>query len=150
MRHLFVVLLILLAAPTAATAEDMVFPRDELWIESAEARHHFEIEVAESSRQMARGLMFRSELADNAGMLFDFGHTGPIAMWMKNTLIPLDMLFIDAQGTITHIARWTTPLSLETISSRGPARAVVEIKGGRAEQLGIVPGDRVIHSTFER
>ncbi len=150
MRHLFVVALILLAAPAAA--EDLVFPRDELWIESAatQTRHHFEIELAEGDRQMARGLMFRSELADNAGMLFDFGRTGPIAMWMKNTLIPLDMLFVDAHGTITRIARWTTPLSLETISSGGPARAVIEIKGGRAEQLGIVPGDKVIHSTFER
>jgi uncharacterized protein len=149
MRHLFVAVLILMAAP--AGAEDIVFPRDELWIESAETetRHHFEIELAEGNRQMARGLMFRSELADNAGMLFDFGRTGPIAMWMKNTLIPLDMLFVDARGTISHIARWTTPLSLETISSRGPARAVIEIKGGRAEQLGIAPGDRVIHSTFE-
>ncbi|MDP6951439.1 MAG: DUF192 domain-containing protein [Alphaproteobacteria bacterium] len=146
MRHLLVAMLLLLAPPAAA--EDMVFPRGELWIESAGTRHHFEIEVLENERQMARGLMFRKELADNAGMLFDFGRTGPIAMWMKNTLIPLDMLFVDEHGTITRIARWTTPLSLETISSGGPARAVVEIKGGRAEQLGIVPGDTVIHPIF--
>jgi uncharacterized membrane protein (UPF0127 family) len=93
--------------------------------------------------------MFRTELADNAGMLFDFGRTGPIAMWMKNTLIPLDMLFVDEYGVITHIARWTTPLSLETISSKGPARAVIEIKGGMTERFGIMPGDIVIHPTFE-
>jgi hypothetical protein len=148
MRRLIAALLLLVAGAAAAGAEDLVFPRGELWIESAGTRHHFEIELAESSRQMARGLMFRSELADNAGMLFDFGRTGPIAMWMKNTLIPLDMLFVDARGSITHIARWTTPLSLETISSHGPARAVIEIKGGRAAQLGIAPGDTVIHPTF--
>ena len=147
MRYLAIVVLILLAVP--ASAEEPVFLSDELWIETGETRLHFKIELAEGERQMARGLMFRTELADNAGMLFDFGRTGPIAMWMKNTLIPLDMLFADEYGVITHIARWTTPLSLETISSKGPARAVIEIKGGMTERFGIMPGDIVIHPTFE-
>jgi uncharacterized membrane protein (UPF0127 family) len=89
--------------------------------------------------------MFRDHLDDDRGMLFDFGDPRTITMWMRNTLISLDMLFIDGDGRIIRIAARTTPLSDAVIASGGPARAVLELRGGRAAELGIQPGDRVIH-----
>lgn len=89
------------------------------------------------------GLMNRKELAADSGMIFDFENNGVVVMWMKNTLIPLDMLFITAEGRISGIARNAVPLSLERIAAPGPVRYVLEIKGGVAERLGIRPGDRV-------
>lgn len=148
MTRLFAALVLTLAWLAPAIADDIAFARSELWIETADGRHRFDIEVAETDRQMARGLMFRTELADDAGMLFDYRVLRPIAMWMKNTLIPLDMLFVADDGTILRIEAWTTPLSLATISSGGPARAVIELKGGISERLGIRPGDRVAHEAF--
>ena len=118
-------------------------------ITNADNSHTFTVELAANRQDRAQGLMYRRTLAPDAGMLFDYGAPVRIAMWMKNTLIPLDMLFVDEYGVITHIARWMTPLSLETISSKGPARAVIEIKGGMTERFGIMPGDIVIHRTFE-
>lgn len=141
-------LILSLAWLAPAIADDITFTRDELWIETADGRHRFDVEVAETDRQMARGLMFRTELADDAGMLFDYRRPQRIAMWMKNTLIPLDMLFVADDGTIVRIESWTTPLSLATISSGGPVRAVIELKGGISERLGIRPGDRVAHEVF--
>jgi uncharacterized membrane protein (UPF0127 family) len=143
-----VAVLLALAAPSASAGE-MTYARAELWIETAQARHRFEVELAETPEQMARGLMFRTELADDAGMLFDYERPRLVAMWMKNTLIPLDMLFIDEDGTISRIEAWTTPLSLETIPSGGPARAVLELKGGITERLGIEPDDRIVHPDFD-
>ena len=141
-------LFLTLAWLAPAIADDITFARTELWIETAEGRHRFDVEVAETDRQMARGLMFRTELADDAGMLFDYRRPQRIAMWMKNTLIPLDMLFIAEDGSIVRIESWTTPLSLAAISSGGPVRAVIELKGGISERLGIRPGDRVAHEAF--
>lgn len=137
-----------LALAPAASAGEPAYTRTELWIESGDARHRFAVELAETPEQMARGLMFRTELADDAGMLFDYRRPRLIAMWMKNTLIPLDMLFIEGDGTISRIEPWTTPLSLATIASGGPARAVLELKGGITERLGIAPGDRIVHPAF--
>ena len=134
-------LALVLAAPAVA---DITFARTTLSIEAGSGRHSFDVELARTPAQTRRGLMFRGELADDAGMLFDFGEPQPIAMWMKNTLIPLDMVFVGKDGTITRIAHWTTPLSLEPISSGGPVRAVLELKGGITERLGIVAGDRVV------
>ena len=141
-------LILALAWLAPAVADDITFARDELWIETADGRHRFDVEIAETDRQMARGLMFRTELAEDAGMLFDYRLPQPIAMWMKNTLIPLDMLFVADDGTIVRIESWTTPLSLAAISSGGPVRAVIELKGGISERLGIRPGDRVAHEAF--
>jgi uncharacterized membrane protein (UPF0127 family) len=108
----------------------------------------FTVELALTPEQQQHGLMFRKEVKPYEGMLFDFGPERPIAMWMKNTLVPLDMLFISADGRITHIAANTKPLSLDTIDSGSPAKAVLEIAGGSALLLGIKPGDRVIHPMF--
>jgi len=132
----------------ASKAADLVYPTSEAWIESADKRHHFIIEIAETEAQVRRGLMFRADLADDAGMLFDYDPPTYVTMWMKNTLIPLDMLFVDERGVIGRIAAWTTPLSLEAIPSGGPVRAVIELKGGITEQLGIKTGDKVVHPIF--
>ena len=102
--------------------------------------------MARTSQSITMGLMHRKELAERRGMLFDFKQEQPVSMWMKNTLIPLDMLFIRADGTIARIAANTVPLSTATIPSNEPVLAVLEIAGGAAKRLGIAPGDRVAHS----
>lgn len=105
----------------------------------------FEVEVARTVQSITMGLMYRRELGERRGMLFDFKDEQPVSMWMKNTLIPLDMLFIRSNGTISRIAANTTPLSTATIPSNEPVQAVLEIAGGAAKRLGIAPGDRVAH-----
>ncbi len=138
------------ADPTAAQLPLQTFERDELTIETAEgARHRFEVELALSREQRAQGLMYRRSLAENAGMLFVYDKEWPVSMWMKNTLMPLDMLFIRRDGRIVRIAERTVPRSLETISSGQPVTAVLEIIGGTAARLGIQPGDRVLHPAFD-
>ncbi len=132
----------------AAAAEDVTFATSELWIESAGARHHFRIELAETTAQHARGLMFRTDLAADAGMLFAYPSARHVSMWMKNTLVPLDMLFIAEDGAVVRIARWATPLSLEPIPSLAPVLAVLELPGGAADRLGLEAGDRVLHPVF--
>ena len=103
----------------------------------------FMVELADTPELRRLGLMFRTKLAENAGMFMDFGYERIIGMWMKNTLIPLDMLFADAQGNIFLIAENARPLSLEIISSQKPGRYVLEIPGGSAKRLGITPGDKI-------
>ena len=126
------------------------FAQSSLTIEtSAFACEHFAIFVAEQSAQQARGLMFVREMPDDVGMIFVYPQERMLAMWMKNTLIPLDMLFTDSAGTIVHVAENATPGSLATISSQRSARAVLEINGGLAKRLGIRPGDRVRHTFFD-
>ena len=110
--------------------------------------HVFSVELAVTDEERARGLMFRHELPDGKGMLFDFGRDQEVAMWMKNTLIPLDMLFVDAAGRIINIHERAVPGSLATISAAAPARAVIELNGGTAARLGIRPGDRVMFPIF--
>ncbi|QCK87209.1 DUF192 domain-containing protein [Phreatobacter aquaticus] len=113
--------------------------------------HVFTLELANTPEARSRGLMFRRELAPDKGMLFEFGaRESEVSMWMKNTYISLDMVFIRADGTIRHIAENTTPLSEATISSGGPVRGVLEVIGGTAKRLGIAPGDRVEHPYFQR
>ena len=101
------------------------------------------MEVARTGRQQAQGLMFRRRLAADAGMLFVYRRVAPVSMWMRNTYIPLDMLFIAADGTITHIAQRTTPHSLETISSTGQVKSVLELNAGTTARLKIRIGDKV-------
>jgi uncharacterized protein len=110
--------------------------------------HVFAVEMAVTPEQQARGLMFRRELPEGQGMLFDFHHEQPTSFWMKNTYIPLDMIFIRADGRIARIAENTVPLSEALVSSGGPVRAVLEVIGGTAKKLGIAPGDRVAHAIF--
>ena len=118
-------------------------PVEALSIETAKGPATFSVEVATTREQQERGLMFRKSLAPGAGMLFDFGHDREVSFWMKNTLIPLDMLFIRSDGVIVRIARNAKPLSERAISSGRPVRAVLEIAGGRAAEMGVRPGDKV-------
>jgi uncharacterized membrane protein (UPF0127 family) len=103
------------------------------------------IEVAETEKEREVGLMNRNSMPADQGMLFDFKQTRLVTMWMKNTYIPLDMVFMDEAGTVTHIAANAQPLSLDTISSRGPVRYVLELNGGAAARYGLKPGDRLEH-----
>lgn len=105
----------------------------------------FNIELAITQAQQSKGLMFRRSMAENAGMLFDFGSERMINMWMRNTYIPLDMVFIFEDGTINRIAEQTEPHSEKTISSGQKVRYVLEINGGAAKRFGISPGDKVKH-----
>jgi hypothetical protein len=130
-------------------AQSDQMPRGELFIETASGKRRFEIEIARTRQQQQRGLMFRTELAANAGMLFVYPLEHEIVMWMKNTLIPLDMLFIGSDGRITHIAERRTPLSEDHIFSRGPARSVLELRGGTVNLLRIKPGDLVRSEALE-
>jgi uncharacterized membrane protein (UPF0127 family) len=108
----------------------------------------FMVEIANTPDQRARGLMFRTRLPERQGMLFDFGRDQEIRMWMKNTLIPLDMIFIQSDGRIHRIERNTEPGSLRPISSNGPVRAVLEMKAGTSKKYGVALGDRIIHQLF--
>ena len=108
----------------------------------------FGVEMAVTPDEQARGLMFRRELPEKQGMLFDFQREQPTSFWMKNTYIPLDMIFIRADGRILRIAENTVPLSEALVPSGGPVRAVLEVIGGTAKKLGIAPGDRVVHPIF--
>ncbi len=128
----------------------VTFDKSSLEIETKTVTHKFTVEMAVSDRQQAQGLMFRRSMAPNAGMLFDYKRPTRITMWMKNTYIPLDMIFIGADGRIINIAQRTVPLSEATIPSRGRALAVLEVNGGTASRLGIKPGDRVIHPIFKK
>ena len=110
--------------------------------------HVFDVEMAVTPEDRSKGLMFRKELPVGQGMLFDFEGEGPIAMWMKNTFISLDMIFIRADGRIARIAENTTPHSETTIPSGAPVKAVLEVVAGTAKRLGIATGDRVAHRIF--
>ncbi|MFM7027102.1 MAG: DUF192 domain-containing protein [Chakrabartia sp.] len=105
--------------------------------------HKFQVEVAATDAQQERGLMFRPTLAPDAGMIFPMKPARFATFWMKNTLIPLDMVFIRADGRIARIAAQTVPYSLMPVDSGEPVAAVLELAGGRAAELGIAPGDRV-------
>jgi hypothetical protein len=123
-------------------------PATSLEIVTAEARHAFAVELATTPEQRALGLMHRESLAPDAGMLFVFPRPRPVSFWMKDTLISLDMLFIEPDGRIGAIAERTTPLSEEPIPSGIPVRGVLEVPGGTVERLGIRVGDRVLHPSF--
>jgi uncharacterized membrane protein (UPF0127 family) len=110
--------------------------------------HVFSVEVADNDAERAKGLMYRKELAQGRGMLFDFHRDQEVSFWMQNTYIPLDMIFIRGDGRILRIEENTEPLSTRLIPSRGPVRAVLEVTGGTARKLGIAPGDRVAASIF--
>jgi uncharacterized protein len=134
------------AEPAAAALQN--FETSSLVIVGAHGRHRFTVELAQTPEQLEQGLMFRPSLAPDAGMLFDFKMPTVATMWMRNTLIPLDMLFVDANGTIVAIRARAVPGSDAIISAGVPVRAVIELNGGTAERLGITPGDRVLHPIF--
>jgi len=119
-----------------------------LEIASKTGVHAFSVEIAQNDAERAKGLMYRKELPEGQGMLFDFQHEQEVGFWMENTYISLDMIFIRADGRILRIVENTEPLSTRIIPSGGPVRGVLEVIAGTARKLGIAPGDRVAHPIF--
>jgi uncharacterized protein len=146
---LFFAILLATALPGRAVEPQLQqFATAHLTIVGTSGNHRFTVELAETPGQQEQGLMFRRALAPDAGMLFDFKQPTMATMWMRNTLIPLDMLFVDQQGLIVNIAQRAVPQSDQTIAAAAPVRAVIELNGGTTERLGIEPGDRVLYSIF--
>ena len=131
----------------AAAEDDALEP---LSIETEASVHTVMVEIADTPKEQSVGLMHRTELAPDRGMLFDFGVTRQVTMWMKNTLIPLDMFFAESDGRIVTIAERTTPLSEKRIRSGQPVRFVLEMAGGSAERLGVKTGGRLRHRLIEQ
>ncbi|HEX4077835.1 MAG TPA: DUF192 domain-containing protein [Rhizomicrobium sp.] len=149
LRRSFLLLFALLGVATVAHAQSLqTFDRSTLTIDTAQGPRHFAVELAVTPGQEEQGLMYRRELAPDAGMLFDFGDTATRTFWMKNTLIPLDMLFIAGDGRIVDIHERAVPMSEDIIASQVPARAVLELNGGTVARLGIKPGDIVRYKGF--
>lgn len=138
-------ILLLLLAPVGAWAADMT----QLTVVTPTSRIKFTVELAETDEQQHKGLMFRESLPEQHGMIFDFGSPRHIDMWMKNTLISLDMIFIDNSGIITQISPNTVPESLDIIPSKKDTRAVLEVAAGTASRLHMIPGDKVIYPIFQ-
>jgi uncharacterized protein len=137
-----VVLIAVLVGWAQAHADETVH------VDTDTGRHVFSVELADTPQLRARGLMYRESMARDHGMLFDFERDQEVAMWMQNTYIPLDMIFILSDGTVHRIARDTTPFSTETIASQGAVRAVLEVNAGVAREIGLQPGDIVRHRIF--
>jgi len=136
-------------AAQAANPSQIVFPTSRAAIETHDGRRYtFSVELATTPAQRARGLMYRRRLPPDHGMLFDFDGIGDRAMWMKNTYVALDILFLEADGRIWSIAPHTTPLSETIIPAQGPIRAALELNAGTCRLLGIEVGDRVMHPLF--
>lgn len=135
----------LAAAPGGAAALEQ-FQRSSLTVETAAGqRFRFDVEIAQSPAQQAQGLMFREKMEPDAGMLFVYDQPQPSSFWMKNTLIPLDMLFVGADGRIVNIHERAVPHSTDAIRSAKPVKAILELNGGMSARLGIRAGDRVVH-----
>jgi uncharacterized membrane protein (UPF0127 family) len=123
--------------------------RESLKLLTAQGIQVIDVEITDTQEEKAQGLMFRTRLDDKSGMLFFYETPQEITMWMRNTYIPLDMVFIRANGTVHRIETRTEPLSEDIIASRGDVTACLELAGGAAERLGLKPGDRVEHRFFQ-
>lgn len=147
--RLVLVVFVLAAAGAQPATAQQTFAASTMAIETAgAAKFRFKIELAETQAQQAQGLMFRRQMAPDAGMLFIYPKPQVAAFWMKNTFIPLDMLFIAADGRIVHIHPNATPQSEATITTPQPVKAVLEINGGLAARLGVRVGDIARHAAF--
>jgi uncharacterized protein len=150
LRHVFLLVLLALmtvaAVPAGARAAELRI--ETMVIETESGRHSFATEIADTDPARARGLMFRRHLPADHAMLFIWGAPIEAAMWMKNTFIPLDMLFVVGDGRVVHVVANTTPHSLAVITAGQPVRAVIELAGGTAARLGIKTGSRVHHKFF--
>lgn len=135
--------------PSSAKAEAPL-AANSLQIRTAKATFTFTVEIADTDAKREEGLMFRTQMAPEHGMLFDFKREQPVYFWMKNTYLSLDMIFVRADGTILSIAENTTPLSEALVPSGGPVRFVFEVVAGTAKRLGITAGDRVVHPRMRR
>jgi uncharacterized membrane protein (UPF0127 family) len=145
-RALITAFLFIALLPLAALAAGV----EPLKIVSQNGEHAFTVEMAVNDEERSRGLMFRKEVPEGKGMLFDFQTEQDVAFWMKNTYVSLDMIFIRADGVILSIAENTPVLSLKPIPSGGPVRGVLEVAAGTAKRLGIKPGDHVVQRIFDR
>lgn len=134
----------------ALTVSAFAAERSALTVVTAKGEHVFQVEVADTNETRAQGLMFRTEMAPDAGMLFDFKAEQPVYFWMKNTYLPLDMIFIRANGTVARIEANTVPLSERSVPSGSPVRYVLEINAGRSAAIGLKPGDVVRHAIIGR
>lgn len=130
------------------TPPPMTFRTAPLVIETKSGAHRFAVEVAETPEQRERGLMFRDAMAGDAGMIFDYHQDVDISMWMKNTILPLDMVFISADGTVFDVVKGAVPYSLDIIPSGGRVRAVLEVNAGIVDALEIRRGDKVKNEIF--
>lgn len=129
----------------AAPALPQPGPMDKVDLVTATGVHRVTVEIVADDAARAEGLMFRQSMADDHGMLFDFKRDQPAAFWMKNTYIPLDMVFIRADGTVVNIAENTVPMSEASVPSKAPVRFVLEVNAGITRKLGLKAGDRVVH-----
>lgn len=143
---LFVVFNVLVAGAVSAGG----LKRDTLVLITGGKRHSIEIEIAESAQQKATGLMFRRSLARRAGMLFPYKQPQELTMWMRNTYIPLDMVFIAKGGVVHRIEENTEPFSERIIASKGKVVAVLELAAGVARELGLKPGDKVEYAALSK
>lgn len=145
---LLVLAFVAMMGPESARSE-MKMRRDTLILHTASGAHRISIEVPESDREKSYGLMFRRSIGDDEGMLFPYPTAHEITMWMRNTYISLDMIFIRADGIVHRIETDTEPLSERVIASEGDVTGVLEMKAGSARRLGLKPGDRVEHAHFK-
>ncbi len=133
---------------TGSGSAEAKMARDTVWLVTGGKEYKIDAEIAATLEDASLGLMYRTELPENEGMLFPSQFPREISMWMRNTYIPLDMLFIREDGIIHRIEAMTEPHSEAIISSKGAVAAVLELKGGSAARLGLIPGDLVRHRTF--
>ncbi|MBC6980857.1 DUF192 domain-containing protein [Caulobacter sp. 17J80-11] len=139
----------LVASGCAAAGEGKAPPQEPLEVVTDQGVRRFVVEIADTEAERERGLMFRQQMAPDQGMLFEFPNAAERSFWMKNTYLPLDIIYIGADGRIVSIARRATPFSETPIPSYGAAAGVLEINGGLAEELGIEPGDLIRHPFFK-
>ena len=140
---------VLMLATLASAAQAAAPATEDLSIETASGAHHFTVEVMRTRDQLERGLMFRRQMAPDTGMLFDFGSPQPVSMWMKNTYLPLDMVFVAADGRVVSVKRNAEPMSEAVIASGGDVTGVIEVNAGTAAKIGLKPGDRVVDPMFK-
>ncbi|HTT99233.1 MAG TPA: DUF192 domain-containing protein [Rhizomicrobium sp.] len=145
MRALSAVLFAFLLAAGPAVA----LPVEKITVDTARGHTAFKVEIASDHASQEKGLMFRKKMAANAGMLFDFHTTVMTSFWMKNTILPLDIIFIRTDGTVSSIAANAVPMSETPIPASEPVQAVLELNAGRAAQIGLAPGDKVHSAIFK-
>ncbi len=142
-------MLLIMVGMVAVAGDGWAAKLQRLEITTKSGPRAFMVEIAATEDEKNSGLMYRNELPDGQGMLFDFSPPQIVVMWMKNTPIPLDMIFIQANGRILRVAQNTEPLSTSAIPSGGAVKGVLEVMGGTAKKYGIEPGDRVGHPLFD-
>jgi uncharacterized membrane protein (UPF0127 family) len=162
MRAFFIALLLCIGVSLDASAQPFrqrepldpakaqSLPFTPMTLKTDRGTFELQVEVADDDRERAIGMMHRSEVPINKGMLFDMKRTDVVSFWMRNTYIPLDMIFIDRDGVVQTIAANTIPHNETGVSSRVPVYAVLELQGGACEYYGLQPGDKITHAIFKK